>query len=134
MQSKIKKLKNPEGVQWIDHLPREELVKRYQESTVCVVPSLWENYPYVCLEALACGKAVVASDVGGLKRIIQHGRNGILVPPGSSKSLGEALVLLLKDAQFRKQLADQARVSIEKEYTPEFVAHRAMEIYDKILR
>jgi len=133
MEKKIKELKYPECVRWIDYLPREELVKHYQENAVCVVPSLWENYPYVCLEALACGKAVVASSVGGLKKIIQHGFNGILTPPGSAKSLGEAIVKLLKEEQLRKQLGSAARVSIEKEYAPELIANRAIEIYEKIL-
>ena len=133
MEEKIKQLKNPELVQWIDQIPREALVEYYQRSAVCVVPSLWENYPYVCLEALACGKAVVASKIGGLKKIINDGSNGILVPPGSSKILGEAIIRLLKDQSLRDALGRQARAYIENEYAPEKIAQRTVEIYEQIL-
>lgn len=133
MEEKIRQLKNPEFVQWIDQVPREALVAYFQRSAVCVVPSLWENYPYVCLEALACGKAVVASKTGGLKKIINDGSNGILVPPGSSMMLEEAIVRLLKDQPLREALGRQARIYIENEYAPEKIAQRTVEIYEQIL-
>lgn len=133
MEERIKQLKNPELVQWIDQVPREALVEYYQRSAVCVVPSLWDNYPYVCLEALACGKAVVASKIGGLKKIINDGGNGILVPPGSSRMLAEAIIKLLKDRPLRDTLSREARVYIEHGYAPEKIAQRTIEIYEQIL-
>jgi len=134
LERKLKQFKHPEQVKWIGYLPREELVGYYQKSTICVVPSIWENYPYVCLEALACGKPVIASDVGGLRKIIKHGINGLLTPAGSSKSLREAMGLLLRDARKREQLGQAARQNIEEEYAPEVIARRTLEIYQQALK
>lgn len=127
-------LKNPGSVTLIDQVPRESLVEQYQKSTLCVVPSIWENYPYVCLEAMSCGKPVVASNIGGLKSMIKHGHSGWLVAPGSSRDLGEALTLLLGDHQLRRRLGSNARSSIEQNYSPEVVAGKTIELYKKILK
>jgi glycosyltransferase involved in cell wall biosynthesis len=133
VHEKIRQLKYPERANWIGEVSRQELSKYYQHSTVCVVPSLWENYPYVCLEALACGKAVVASNTGGIKKIIRDGENGLLVPAGSSRRLAEAIVRLLNDAHLRERLGKEARAFMEKEYASDKLAGQATAIYERIL-
>ena len=129
---KVSQLRYPENVQFINQLPREKLVEYYQRSTVCVVPSIWENYPYVCLEAMGCGRPVVASRVGGLTDMIDHGINGILVPPASSKELGEALVNLLNDRELRETLGRNARLTIEEKYAPAKIAEKTLSVYQKV--
>ena len=131
--SKTLQLRYPEKVKFIEQLPRNRLVEYYQRSTVCVVPSIWENYPYTCLEAMACGKPVIACDTGGLKDIITHRFNGILFPPESSRALSEAIVALLKDSKQRKILGLNARKTIEEKHSPEKVAQKTLYIYQNIL-
>ena len=75
---KINELKVNQGIELMNQIPRDELVGYYQKSTICVIPSLWENHPFVLLEAMSCGKPVIASNVGGMAEIIDHGKDGLL--------------------------------------------------------
>lgn len=70
----------------MDRLPAE-----YRNAAVCVIPSLYENFPNTCIEAMACGYAVVASAVGGIPEIITHGVDGLLVAPGRPDALAAAI-------------------------------------------
>jgi glycosyltransferase involved in cell wall biosynthesis len=72
---------------------------------VAVVPSLYEPFGIVALEALACGVPVIASAVGGLKEIVADGQCGLLVPPGDPGALARALRLLLTNEASRRRLA-----------------------------
>ena len=131
---KIAKLKYPDRVIWIDQIPRENLLEHYQHSSVCVVPSIWENYPYVCLEAMACAKPVIASDIGGLSTMIRHGENGLLFTPGSSRQLAQSLVHLLKNPQLMDKLGKAARKSIEEKYAPQIIAKATLQVYESLLK
>jgi glycosyltransferase involved in cell wall biosynthesis len=77
---------------------------------VAVVPSLYEPFGLVALEALACGVPVIASAVGGLKEIVLDGESGLLVPPGDVSALARALRLLLTDDSLRMRLGVGARL------------------------
>lgn len=131
---KISRLKYPGRVRFIEQIPREGLVEYYQKSSVCIVPSIWENYPYVCLEAMACGKPVIASAIGGLNDMIIHKKSGMLFPPGSSKILGELIMELLRDVKLRQELGINARKAIEENYSPEKIAKKTLEVYQEIIR
>lgn len=133
LRENIAKLRNPDKVIWLDHLPRERLLEYYQKSTVCVVPSIWENYPYVCLEAMACGKAVVASKIGGLARMINDGYNGMLFSAGSSKELAEALIRVLESPDLRSELGSNARRTIEETHSPKGIAEKTLHAYAQLL-
>ena len=133
LRENIAKLKYPHKVTWLDYLSRERLPEYYQRSAVCVVPSIWENYPYVCLEAMACGKAVVASRIGGLSRMITDRYNGLLFPAGSSKALAEALIRALKSPDLRSGLGRNARKTIEETHSPKAIAEQTLRAYEEIL-
>lgn len=112
---------------------REDLKHYYQNTTLCVVPSLWENHPYVCLEAMACGKPVIASNVAGIPEIIKHELSGILVPAGSSIQLANAIIRVLEDKNLREYIGQNARKRIEEYYSPHYVAKQNLKIYEKLL-
>ncbi|PTL84270.1 glycosyltransferase family 4 protein [Vitiosangium sp. GDMCC 1.1324] len=78
-------------------------------SDICIQPTLMEAFGLTIAEAMACGCAVVASQVGGVPELIDHGRNGLLVPPGDEVGLARALELLLSDPVLRYQLGHAAR-------------------------
>ena len=73
----------------------DELPLYYGAADICVVPSHYESYGMVASEAQACGRPVVASNVGGLASVVKNGVTGLLVPPGSPDNLGRALQTLL---------------------------------------
>ncbi|MFC1631385.1 glycosyltransferase family 4 protein [Candidatus Omnitrophota bacterium] len=131
--AKVKQLKLEDSVEFSTQMPRDKLIERYHESTLCVVPSLWENHPYSVLEPLACAKPVIASNVGGIGEIIEHQINGILIPPGSVTSLAQAIVGVLNDVSLRERLSHNARRYIEQEYAPAKLANQNLEIYQGLL-
>jgi glycosyltransferase involved in cell wall biosynthesis len=95
---------------------RDEAVARLREVDVLAVPSRWEGCPYLVLEAFQAGVPVVAASVGGVPELIRNGQNGVLIGEGSSETLCDGLLSLLRDSSKRRHLAEQGRVSL--------VAHR----------
>lgn len=84
------------------------------KSEICVVPSLWENYPTVILEAMAAGTAVVAADRGGIPEIIVHKKNGVLINALRSKEIATAITTLINDFSYRERIANEARMQLQK--------------------
>jgi len=78
-------------------------------SDICIQPALAEAFGLTVAEAMACGCAVVASRVGGIPELIQHGRTGLLVEPGDEAGFAAALERLLDDPVLRRQLGESAR-------------------------
>jgi len=114
-------------------ISREDLKYEYQKAALCVIPSLWENHPYVCLEAMACGRPVIASDIAGIPEIIEREVSGILVPVGSSGQLANAIIRAFKNAELRVTLGKNARRRMEDYYSPQHVANQNLKIYEKLL-
>ena len=85
--------------------------------------SLTEGVPQVLVEALACGTAVVASDVGGVRRALDDGRAGLLVPPADVDALVRAVRRLTDDAELRRRLVARG-LELARETTLELEAAR----------
>lgn len=120
-------------VQFLPRQTREHLVSLYQQSAVCVVPSLYDNLPYACLEAMACARPVVASAVGGMAEIIETGKNGILVPPNEPEALAQQLIALLRDCEQQEYLGQNARRYIEENLSCARIAQAAVDSFAAIL-
>ncbi len=88
---------------------REDIRDLLRSADLFVFPSLYEAVGIALLEAMACGRPVVASDTGGIPEIVEHGTSGMLVPPGDSARLADSLGMLLKDPGRRQRLGDTAR-------------------------
>jgi len=86
-------------VLFVDPMPQEELVSAYRAADVVVIPSYFEIFGLSALEAVACGIPVIASDVGGLREIIQDGVNGYLVAPGNPSAIASKLLLLAENSK-----------------------------------
>ena len=115
---------------YIDSLRIKKIL--YENCLAVVVPSLYEGLPMVILEAMACRKAIVASEVGGIPLLIQHGKNGFLVDPGDSKSLKKSIRILLEDENLRKNMGDFGRKLVEKEFTIDKMAKETLKVYKSI--
>ena len=113
-------------------VPRTELPGLYRSAAVCVVPSLYENFPYTCLEAMACGCAVVASRTGGIPEILADGVDGLLVPPGDALALSEAIARLLKDPKFRLALGRRARQTVCERFGRQVIGGRTADAYAEL--
>ena len=120
-------------VEMVGAVPRGELPRWYERAEAFVVPSLFEGFPYVALEAMSCGRAVVASAVGGLPELIEHERDGLLVTPRDSRALADSVTRLLLDAAFRNRLGQAARAKVEQRYSQRAASAAAVEAYSQVL-
>lgn len=88
----------------------------FAAADVVVLPSLFEGMPNVVLEAMAMGRPVIASAVGGSTELVRHGETGLLIPPADSAALAHALVSIASSAERRQQMGVRAREVAEAEY------------------
>jgi glycosyltransferase involved in cell wall biosynthesis len=110
-----------------------DVVPWYRRIDAFVLPSLNESFSNSLMEAMACGCAVVASNVGGNPELVVHGENGLLFEPGDVNSLTNELESVLGDAALRHKLSAAAIRTIEDGYTREQSARRFGELYARLL-
>ncbi len=96
---------------------------------VFVLPSVKEGLPYTIMEAMAAGVPVVASRVGGIPDLIEHGKSGILVPPKDPNALAQALLDLLDRPERGRSLAQKARARLENDFRLDAMIARTQAIY-----
>ncbi len=120
-------------VHFVGFLQAVDKFQLLQRADICVIPSLYEPFGMVCLEAMSCGTPVVASRVGGLQEIIEDGVTGILVPPQNSDELARSLIDLLQHPQQQIVLAQAAIVHLQQNYNLCGIATRIEDVYQKNL-
>jgi len=104
----------------------------YSAADAVVVPSYYESFGMVALEAMACGTPVVASQVGGLAFLVQDGVTGFTVPVDEPEALAERLILLVRDVKLRQKLGLQA-IAVAQQYSWETIATRILALYGQLL-
>jgi glycogen(starch) synthase len=105
----------------------------YGRAMVAVVPSLYEPFGITALEAMAAGVPLVASAVGGLQEIVEHGRNGLLAQAGDARQLAAAILAVLSDGKLRQVLTQAASHDIRTIYDWRAIARRTAEAYSEVL-
>jgi len=98
-----------------------------------ILPSWYEGLPYTLLEAMAAGRAVVASDVVGNRDLVRDGVDGVLVPPGDAAALALAMQTILVDSAQRHRLGQAARASALARPTPAETAGQVLELYRRTM-
>ena len=129
------------GVHWIpEMLPRDEVVQFLTHATVFVCPSVYEPLGIVNLEAMACGTAVVASDVGGIPEVVDDGVTGLLVhydesdPVAFEAGLAERITELVGDPGRAEEMGTAGRARAVEEFAWAAIAARTVGIYEAIGR
>lgn len=112
-----------------DYVPLEQLPAFFHSHDIVWVPSLYDNYPIICLEAMACGKAVVVSDSGGLPEMVKDGETGLVFRSGDANALAARTLELCASAEFRYSLGRHARESAVSECSTDTIYARTMELY-----
>lgn len=111
---------------------QESLPYYYASADVIVMPSRYESFGMVALEAMACGTPVVASDVGGLSFIVRDGETGYLVPEGDARAMADCLYRLLHDPDLRARLG-KCGVQVAREYAWTRIADQIEALYCEVL-
>jgi len=109
-----------------------EQCRAFMESLdVFVMPSFTEGTPNSIVEAMACGKPIIASDVGGIPDMIGH-ESGILVPPGDTSALAQAMLCLAKDTKLRRNMGRAAKLRYQQLFSPSAVVPLMLETYRRV--
>ena len=118
-------------VQWWGH--REDMPDVLASAQIVVLPSYREGFPKVLLEAAACARPLVATDVPGCRAIVKDGINGFLVSPKDPISLCQALVKLLQDPALRARMGAQGREIVVKEFSVDRISRETLALYRELL-
>ena len=111
---------------------RNDISALLNTSDIYCLPSLWEGLPIGLLEAMSMKKPCITTAVDGTKEIIKHNYNGLTVMSGNPKQLSEQILFLHKNVSFRNQLAENARETIEKQYSIETMIEKLDQVYAKL--
>ncbi len=113
-------------------LSQEDLPLYYAAADVCVVPSHYEPFGLVAIEAMASGTPVVASDVGGLQFTVVSEETGLLAPPQDVEAFCSAIDRIISDSQWRDKLGQGGRKRVETKFSWDGVAHQLSDLYTEI--
>jgi glycosyltransferase involved in cell wall biosynthesis len=134
MMHRIIAEKNMEpDVKIIGYVPDEMMAPYYQQAQLFVLPSRFEPFGMTTSEAMACGKAVVASKYGGIKNVITHGVDGLLVDPENAREFAGAMIRLLKNNGIREKMGTAASELIRKDFSWDAIAEKHIAFYMKYL-
>lgn len=116
------------GIRW--HGRTGDIVGVWRAADIAVVPALGgDGMPRAMLEAAACGRPLVVSDVPGCRQFVRHGVEGLIVPPGDPTALADAFARLAGDPDFRVRAGTAARQRVVQDYTEEAVRAKLRALY-----
>jgi glycosyltransferase involved in cell wall biosynthesis len=123
---------NP-GIEWLGTVADVRAV--WRQAAIAVLPSTYgEGVPKALLEAAACARPIVASDVPGCREVVRPGETGLLAPPRDVNGLAAAIAALVGDPLRRKTMGRAGRAMVEREFAEDIVARDTLVIYDTALR
>lgn len=119
-------------VEWWGH--NDDMPSVFQRCHVVCLPSYREGLPKVLIEAAACGRPIVATDVPGCREIVRNGENGFLVPVRDVNALSHAIQKLIEDPLLRKKMGMKGREIVVNEFTIEKVISETFAVYKDLLQ
>ncbi len=116
-------------IRFIPHVELSDMPNYYRSADICVIPSLYDNAPYTCIEALASGKPVIVSSAGGTKEYVVEGETGIMVEAGNSEDLANAILKLASQKELRTAFGTRAREFAETNLGLDLYAEEKLRLY-----
>jgi glycosyltransferase involved in cell wall biosynthesis len=120
LEARTRELGLGERVRFLGPQTRERIVELFRAADATILSSSWENFPHTVVEALAVGTPVLAMNAGGVGEVVHDGVNGLLVPAGDTRALGDAVRRYFSDHGLRERLRAAAAESV-RDYAPEVV-------------
>lgn len=112
---------------------RSDICSLLNSFDIFVLPSVWEPFGLVIAEAMACGKPVIATRVGGIPEIVVDGVTGLLVPPADAESLANAMLKLIRDLELRRNLGRAGRDRFLELFSARTMAAKYEALYERLI-
>ena len=123
-----------ETLSWLPVLPEKKLPRYYGAADVFVLPSRYEPFGIVMLEAMSCELPVVATHIGGPATVIEPGRTGLLVDPTDTDAFAKAIVTLIDSRERRHAFGKRARLAAMRDFSWTAIADRHISAYEEVLK
>lgn len=121
-------------IEYLGPLPLRDLLREMGQARAVIVPSLWyETFGRIVIESLAVGTPVIASDIGAVAELVDHGTTGLLFRPGDAEALAAAVAELAGDGRRLESMRKAARLEFEDHYTAEQNYPRLIAIYERAI-
>ncbi|MEM2768730.1 MAG: glycosyltransferase family 4 protein [Candidatus Pacearchaeota archaeon] len=117
------------NIKFLGKVTHNKILELYQKACIVCVPSLMDNSPLVVYEAMSYGAPIIASNVGGIRDLINNNTDGLLVKPKNSKEIAEKIMLLLRNKKLREKIGNNAQKKAKKEFNKEKHVNKILEIY-----
>lgn len=129
----VEKLNLRDNVTFLGYIKGKEKISYYQSIDICVIPSSFESFSFVTLEAMAAGKPVVASNVGGIPYLVDDGETGFLFEPGNHQELAKKIIRLLESKKLCEEMGKLAKKKAEL-FSWSFITDETIKLYEKTLK
>jgi len=116
----------------LDHMPHAELIPVIKDALCVVVPSLWESFGIICLEAMALGKIVIGSKKTGMQEIIDDNINGFLIEPGSPNILAKKILRILNNPD-NLRIESMAKLKVEQHFDIKKIVEETEKYFREII-
>jgi mannosylfructose-phosphate synthase len=116
---------------FVGHVEEHLMAAYYQNAQFFVMPSIFEPFGMTTQEAMACGIPVIASRFGGIKTVLTHEKNGLLIDPKNEEEFAGAMTRLLEDLPYRDELGMAASILVRRDFSWEAIAERHLTFYNK---
>jgi glycosyltransferase involved in cell wall biosynthesis len=127
-------LKALPNVAYVGKKPYHEIRNLIEQAQVCIFPSYAEALPVSWLEAMAMGKAIVASDIGWANEMLTHEKEALLCHPSQHETFASHIIRFLQNTELRKTLGTNARKRVEQQFDNQIVAQQNIEFYTSVLK
>lgn len=112
----------------------DSIITAFEQSDICIFPSKWENFPTVCLEAMAAGKPVIGTNNGGMQDMIIQGETGELIDSGAPEQIAKAIISLANNVTLRKKMGIAARKHLLENFNGKKIGDDTVYFYNQVLK
>ncbi|WP_278609604.1 glycosyltransferase family 4 protein [Paenarthrobacter ureafaciens] len=116
-----------------ERISDSEMEVLYQESALTVMCSLQEGLGLAAVEAMSWGSPVVTTDVDGLREVVHHEENGLLVPPRNPSALAGAILRLMTDSELMAKVRANARQTVRDKFDEEMMVSKTLKVYHDVI-
>lgn len=132
LESLARKLEIACSLDFFGKVPRKRLCSLYANASVVVQPSVYESCGIPVLEAMSMKKPVIGANTGGIAELIKNKENGLLVEPGNSEQLANAIITILSDPSYAMKLGENGRSTVVNRFAWKKIAIQTLELYRQV--